>query len=76
MKKLKTNVELVTDMMEFSQAGALKQAFIIEAIHNYSQDVVAAENASDGVSVSFISPQAWKLCAKECLDAISSRNTI
>ncbi len=72
MTKHQTNVELVTHMMEFSEAGALMQAFIIEAIHNYSQQTLAAEIWTGN---SFINQDAWKLCAKECLDSIEKRST-
>jgi hypothetical protein len=66
-----TNEELVTRMMRTSQAGALKQAFIIEAIHNYSQMVL--QDTEVWSANSFINQDAWKQCAKECLTAIDER---
>ena len=68
-----TNIELVTDMMSFSKAGALKQAFIVEAIRNYAEQTLAAE---PWASASFISQEAWKQCAKECLFTINHREHI
>lgn len=68
---MKTNIDLVTDMMNFSQAGALKQAFIVEAIHRYAKEVIASEPWGDHVLVSHA---AWKVCAKECLEAIEKRS--
>jgi hypothetical protein len=73
MKQHPTNVEFVTDMMEFSDAGGLKQAFVIEAIHKYATYITTetewrSENAC-------ISPDAWLCCAEECLDAIDNRVT-
>ena len=71
MSKYQTNVELVTRMMEYSQAGALVQAFVIEAIANYAEQTLEAEPWPAG---HFINQDAWKLCAKECLSSIQNRN--
>ena len=64
-----TNVEFLTHMMNHSQAGALKQAFILEAIRNYSKDVIDSPPWADGV----ISYAAWLTAAQECLAAIENR---
>lgn len=66
----KTNIGLVTNMMNFSETGALKQAFIIEAIHYYSQLILADE--SDW-GYSLLSKDAWQQCAKECIKSIEER---
>ena len=63
MKKPLTNIELVTKMMNFSEAGALKQAFIIEAIRVASEQVLKGEPWAED---HFVSHAAWKLCAQEC----------
>ena len=68
-----TNIELVTDMMNFSKAGGLKQAFILEAIRIYSEQTLAAE---PWVNTTFISQEAWQQCAKECLFTINHREHI
>ena len=73
--KHKTNIQLVTDLMTHSQQGVLMQAFIIEAIAEYAEqvkasplpDVMRTPNA-------FISAHAWGACADEALDAITNRN--
>ena len=70
-KKTKTNVQFVKDIMEASECGALKQAFVIEAIHRYSRDVLRDETDWGN---SFISKDAWQQCATECLAAIDGRN--
>lgn len=41
MKKIKTNVDLVNDLMTHSPVGALGQAFIIQAIREYAEELVA-----------------------------------
>lgn len=59
----KTNVEFVTDLMEFSDMGPLMQAFVIEALAQYSKQVIkAGESKCDST---FISGKAWVTCAKE-----------
>lgn len=66
-----TNIRFVTNMMNFSRAGALKQAFIIEAIAQYSQQQL---DSGPWPADSMISEASWKLCALECKAAIDNRN--
>jgi hypothetical protein len=66
-----TNEKLVEAIMETSQAGVLKQAFVIEAIRNYSKMVL--EDTEVWGSRSIISQDAWKQCAKECIETIDGR---
>ena len=68
--KHKTNIQLVTDLMTHSQQGVLMQAFIIEAIAKYAEQVKASPLPDN----SFISAQAWGACADEALDAINNRS--
>jgi hypothetical protein len=67
----KTNVEMITDMMEFSNNGPLMQAFIIEAIYNYSSQVVKAgpEVFNNGL----IDGNCWIACAEEAVKKINNR---
>lgn len=67
-----TNEKLVQDMMRYSEAGVLKQAFIIEAIRVYSEQTLTVTEEEWGKNA-FISKQAWDTCAQECLKAISNR---
>lgn len=71
-RKPRTNIELVTEMMEFSKAGALKQAFIIEAIAYYAKRQVDAEPWLSESSP--VNQASWKACAQECLDSINNRS--
>jgi len=68
--KQKTNIQLVTHMMTHSKQGVLMQAFIIEAIAKYAEQVKASPLPDN----SFISAHAWGACADEALDAITNRN--
>ena len=66
-----TNSEFLTNMMSFSDAGGLKEVFIIEAIYKYSQLTLDDKKWPDNT---IIDQTAWKICAQECLDAIIERN--
>jgi hypothetical protein len=67
-----TNEELVELMMTTSEAGVLKQAFVIEALRAYSKMVL--EDTEVWGSRSIISQDAWKQCAKECIVTIERRS--
>lgn len=67
MKKRKTNVQMLTDLMEFSESGALMQAFIVNAIESYAkQTLKAGPWPENGV----LSQEAWRECAREALGHI------
>jgi hypothetical protein len=70
--KPKTNIQLVRHIMEYSQAGALKQAFVIEALYQYSQQILKDKEAWP--QNSFVSQEAWQTCAEETLASIAGRN--
>jgi hypothetical protein len=75
----KTNVEFITQVMTFSQHGALMQAFVMEALRSYAETVVQNfPDAGTPVSVPVEDVQgnkvsltmnmpAWKSCAQEYL---------
>jgi hypothetical protein len=70
MRRSITNIEFVTNLMQFSEYGALAQSFIIEAIRYYSEAVSKSTPTDDGKS--FISPVLWHKIAvdiKEKLEA-------
>jgi len=56
--KRKTNEEFVVELMNFSPYGVLCQAFIIEAIRYYADQVSSTPEPTDDTS-QFISPKAW-----------------
>lgn len=65
MSQYQTNVEFVSELMEFSRYGALAQAFMIEALHRYAGEVAAADpRAFDSAG---LSGNAWVGVAKEIL---------
>lgn len=59
-----TNVEFMTDIMEHSQYGALKQAFIISALDVYSRMCIR-DMEECNVANGFISPETWQGIARE-----------
>jgi hypothetical protein len=70
--KPKTNIQLVRHIMEYSATGALKQAFVIEALYQYSQQILDDKEAWP--QNSFVSQEAWQTCAEETLASITGRN--
>jgi aminopeptidase-like protein len=66
--KPKTNIQLVRHIMEYSQVGALKQAFVIEALYQYSQQILDDKDAWP--QNSFVSQEAWQTCAEETLNQL------
>ena len=68
--KQKTNTQLVNHMMTYSKQGLHEHAFIIEAIAEYAESVIANPLPDNA----FISGYAWDACASEALDAINNRN--
>lgn len=71
MKKHQTNTELITEMMNFSNHGAMIQVFVIEAIRSYAEQTLAAPpwSKDDGI----VSQEAWKGCAQEALTKLKNR---
>ena len=64
MSKFDTNVDFVTHIMEHSDYGALKQAFIISALDVYSRMCIRDLDECK-VAEGFISPDAWQGIARE-----------
>lgn len=67
-RKAENNVELVTEMMEFSNSGALAQMFIIDAIQKLSRAVATTpiEDLRKQFGENpFVSADAWQRVARE-----------
>ena len=62
--KQETNIQFITRLMDRAKSGPLMQAFIIEAINQYASDQAAAPAWGENA---FLSQDAWKACASECL---------
>ena len=59
----KTNVEKIQELMTRSPAGPLMQAFILEAVRRYSEDIIN-EGVPEDNPRALISPKAWYTCAE------------
>jgi hypothetical protein len=64
MKKRLSNIEFLTQIMEYSDHGALMQAMVMEGVAKYAE-IVAVSKPEDYPSTSMINPEAWISCAKE-----------
>ena len=60
-KKRPTNIEFVTELMNFSNYGALAQVFVIEAISKYASMCAEQRIRDNG----FLNPDTWQGVAKE-----------
>lgn len=67
-KRMKTNVEVVTNLMEHSRAGALIQPFVIQAIRVYSE--MCIEKGAAHFDSGLMSGQAWIVCAEDAKKTI------
>mgnify|MGYP003583987259 CR=1 FL=1 len=66
-----TNVEFVTELMEFSAHGALIQAFVMQALEQYARRV--AETDPQTLDTPMVSGHAWHGCAVEVRDKLARR---
>lgn len=67
-----TNVEFVTELMEFANSGPIIQAFVLEALRLYAESVV--QNQEQIPDNGFISRRLWVGCAEEVLAKIEERS--
>jgi len=74
IKRLKgmTNDEFVSHLMNYSPYGGVVQAFIIEAIAYYAEEVVNSEGTLEDAS-KLISMDTWKGVAKDVLTKIKEK---
>lgn len=59
----KSNVEKIQELMTRSPAGPLMQAFILEAVRRYAEDIIN-EGVPEDNPRALISPRAWYVCAE------------
>lgn len=66
-----TNVEFVTELMEFSNNGPLIQVFVLQALDVYAKTVIERQDElSDN---GLISRKVWVACAEEVRTKIKER---
>jgi hypothetical protein len=70
--KRETNTKFIVRLMDYSSTGPLMQAFVLEALHDYSAKILATDTPTDP-DASFISWAAWYACADEVQQAMANR---
>jgi hypothetical protein len=66
-----TNVEAITEIMEFSRYGAMAQMFIIDALNKQARAVAdAPPEAFEGEGWEMVSGKAWQGVAREIADKL------
>lgn len=66
-----TNTEFITRVMDFAKSGPLMQAFVIQALTSYSEDVMSASDAQ--LENPMVHPDAWRRCAVEMQQELENK---
>lgn len=66
-----TNVEFITELMEFSAHGALIQASVVQGLEQYAKRVAAM--TPQALDTPMVSGHAWHGCAVEVRDKLARR---
>ena len=66
-----TNTEFVHDLMEYSRSGPLIQAFIIQALDEFSKRVAAGK--PEDFDSPMVSGRAWHDCGVELQEKLKAR---
>lgn len=67
----KTNTEFVTEFMEYSRCGPLIQAFVIQALCQFSKQV--ANSTPEALDTPMVSGSAWHQCAIEIQEKLKAQ---
>ena len=73
--KRKTNVQKITHLMTMNPGGPLAQAFIMEAVHQYAAEVLAAgrpDETRQAGAMPWINPAAWYDTAQAVADQLTT----
>lgn len=73
--KRKTNVQKITHLMTLNPGGPLAQAFIMEAVHQYAAEVLAAgrpDETRPAGAMPWINPAAWYDTARAVVDQLDA----
>jgi hypothetical protein len=73
MSKRLTNTEFVTELMEFSEHGAMMQLVVLEALRQYPMHILGnKEEFTKSMKGGFISPEAWIATCEELRDSLNA----
>lgn len=67
-----TNTKFVVRLMDQASTGPLMQAFLLEALREYSAKILTTETPTDA-DAGFITWTAWHACAAEADQALTDR---
>ena len=70
-RKYESNSEFISAVMNNSHYGAMKQAFIISALDEYSRQILEGKIDMDEHYI--ISPSLWRGIAKELTDELAEQ---
>ena len=72
--KLQSNVEFLTELMDFAQTGPMVQMIIIEGITRYVDDILKdTDTTKKQMEKTFISGEAWIKSAREIKSALNEK---
>lgn len=66
--RVRTNTEVLFELMNYSQHGALMQGYVMNAIEQYSRNLLASEKPDDWPEM--LSWESWRGCAGEIVKAL------
>lgn len=69
--KMRTNEEILLDLMNYSEFGGMNQAFIMSAIRSYCQTIMDAPVGPE-VEGQVVSPQMWHDMAQDNFERIEA----
>ena len=70
MKKPQTNTQFINHLMNYSQQGALIQAFVLTALEKYAESIKTLP--PEGWTTEMISFDGWQRCAEETLTKLEA----
>jgi hypothetical protein len=70
--KLLTNEEFMSELMNFSPFGGVVQAFVVEAMAYYCEEVINQEGVVEDPKA-LISISTWRAVAKDVLGKINAK---
>ena len=74
MNERQTNVEFITELMDFPRSGPLMQAFVITALEKYAELVKRMpQDQRDKMDKGLVPYAPWEKCADEALAAVKGR---
>lgn len=68
--RVRTNTEVLFELMNYSQHGALMQGFVMTGLEQYARGLLAAEKPEDWPEM--LSWEAWRGCAEELTKAFDN----